>query len=244
MKPKQILSCFLFFAIAMFFACESPDTKKLVVEKSDVQGPDMEQKIKVQKSVAMHDRNFLATWDSLIPGPGDKAPDFTIHTKEGKPFNLYEELEAGKPILLVNGSYTCDLTQNSLPFINQFSEKYGDKISINLIYTVESHPIDAASPYSMDDKIWVKKQNEINNIESKQPVVYQDRVNNAFLWQKKFNIAPRILVDSPENTYWTTYGQSPNMVLLIKPNGEVYYRQIVFSGELLEMKIKELVDLG
>ncbi|MCB0661700.1 MAG: hypothetical protein KDC24_03085 [Saprospiraceae bacterium] len=242
MKSIQVL--IYLCLISGFFACETTQKNENSDDNVGGQAVVMNEDIKVQKSVAMEDANFLATWDAIIPKPGSKAPDFTLFSKEGQVFNLYEELKGGKPVLLVNGSYTCDLAQSSLQNLNQLFSKYSDKINFNLIYTVEAHPFDAVSPYSMDNKIWVKEQNQLNNIESKKPVKYSDRVKNAFLWDEKFNILPRILIDSPENTFWTTYGQSPNMVLLIKPNGEVYYRQMVFSGELLELKLIEFLGLG
>ncbi|AWW00297.1 redoxin domain-containing protein [Arcticibacterium luteifluviistationis] len=198
-------------------------------------------KIEFRKSEAMVDESFMRRWEFLLPQEGSKAKDFTLETDKAETFNLYKELKKGKPVLLINGSYTCDISRQNLPQVNQISKQFESKIKTVLIHTVEAHPKDAVSPYSLEEKIWPSKSNIRDNAEANQPLTYSDRKELTMKWKHEFDIDPEILIDAAKNDYWADYGQAPNMAFLIDADGTILSRQIFFEINHLIAKINEIV---
>ena len=59
------------------------------------------------------------------PGPGDRVPDFDLPTLGGGRFRSSDLGETG-PALLIFGSYTCPVTDNSAPGLNELHARFGD----------------------------------------------------------------------------------------------------------------------
>ncbi len=49
-------------------------------------------------------------WNHLGFRSGDRVPNFTLYDQDGKQFDLSSELKLGEPVVLISGSYTCDVT--------------------------------------------------------------------------------------------------------------------------------------
>ena len=180
-------------------------------------------------------------WDSLAPKTASKFPSFTIFKLNGEQFDLYTELQKGRPILLISGSYTCDITRSWLPDIDELTQLYQDHLDVYMIYVVEAHPVDAASPYSKKHKIWIVEKNIEDSIETKRPTTYLERKNLGKQWIDRFNIKSELLIDNPNNVCWVSFGRKPNMAYLIKPDQILYARQKWFERESLEKEIKNLL---
>lgn len=211
-------------------------------EKSLKSTPDDAAQIDFIKSAAMEDHNYMMRWDILVKQPGEKAPDFTIRYISGKTFNLYEELEKGKPLLLVNGSYTCDIARDHIREVSDLARKYKKQVSVYVIHTVEAHPSDTPSPYSIEDKVWPSNLNVQAGIEARQPKTYLERRQLTAKWRNFLQIKPKLLVDNADNTFWKTYGQAPNMAFVISPDGVIVASQVFFEKEPMDGNIAELVD--
>ncbi len=205
--------------------------------------PEDSRPIVFKKSAAMQDDNFMMRWKFLVKKRGDKAPDFTIRYLNGKPFNLYEELQKGKPVLLVNGSYTCDISRGHIGEIADITHKYKKKLRVYIIHTIEAHPSDAPSPYSVSNKIWPSRLNVRDGIEAKSPKTYRERRELTSKWIEVLHIEPKVLVDSADNLFWNRYGQAPNMAFLISPEGKISASQIFFEEKPMEKEIDKLLDM-
>lgn len=203
---------------------------------------DDKKRVEVSKSAAMVDHNYMMRWDILVKQPGEKAPDFTIRHTNGKTFNLYQELDKGKPILLVNGSYTCDISRDHIQEVTELARKYKKKVSVYVVHTVEAHPSDSPSPYSIEDKIWPSNLNVKAGIAAKQPKTYLERRQLSQKWRISQNIRSKVLVDDADNTFWIKYGQAPNMAFVISPDGIISASQVFFEKKEMESSIGELVD--
>lgn len=204
--------------------------------------PDDSKKVLFKKSDAMVDYNYMLRWEVLIKTSGELAPDFTIRHLSGKEFNLYQELEKGDPILLINGSYTCDISREQMDDISDLSRKYKRKLRVYLIHTIEAHPADMTSPYSISSDVWLSNFNHRDDVAADQPKTYRERRLLTQKWKHSSDIVPKILVDGPDNEFWNLYGQSPNMAFLIDTDSTISSSQILFDREPIEEDIGRLLD--
>ena len=188
-----------------------------------------------------HSDGIDGSWDSLGYQPGEHVPNFILYSAEGEPFRLDHELEKGKPIVLINGSYTCDVSRANLPAITSITEKYKDSLNFFIIYTIDPHPADTVSPYSYDEK-WEAPDNIRDSVYADQPRTYGERVALSKQWSEEYNIPAPVLIDSPDNIYWHYFGQAPNMAYIIDTDGIVYYKQAWFREEELEEQIRNVME--
>jgi len=172
---------------------------------------------------------------------GDKIPDLSLFTPDGLAFSVKEALATGKPLILISGSYTCDISRSNIPDANMLGAKYNEHVNIFHVYTVDAHPTDKACPYSPDKQMRLPTANMTNNIQAKQPKSYGERRELAKKWQDENGIVIPVLVDKPGNDYWMTFGQAPNTAYLIAPDGEVYYKQVWFKYQDFDMAISNLL---
>jgi hypothetical protein len=182
----------------------------------------------------------LGNWEQLGIQKNQPVPDFTLFSEKGKAFNLARELKKGKPVVLVSGSYTCDVSRGNMESIKSFQKQFGRKASFYMVYTIDAHPNDTRSPYSLEEKVWIAKDNVRDNIKAAQPKVYQQRVALAKRWITENSIDFPVLVDSPDNFYWKKFGQAPNMVYIITTGQTVFYKQAWFNKEKLVRQLESL----
>ncbi|CAN5578461.1 hypothetical protein BH09BAC4_BH09BAC4_25000 [soil metagenome] len=172
---------------------------------------------------------------------GDKIKDITFLSTDGTKLSLSGILENDKPLLLVSGSYTCDISRLNIPDINALTARYRDKVNIYLVYTIDAHPSDTISPYSKNNRIEIASANVRDHIEAKQAKTYGERKLLAKKWQQKNALLAPVLVDNPTNDFWLAFGQAPNMAYLIEPDGTVYFKQAWFKFPDLDDSIKGLL---
>ncbi len=145
--------------------------------------------------------------------------------------------------MLVNGSYTCDISRGHIEEVTELTRSYRKKLSVYVIHTMEAHPSDVASPYSISNQVWPSKLNIKDGIEARRPKTYAERRQLTSKWVDLLSIEPEVLVDNPDNVFWTLYGQAPNMAFLIRPDGVISARQIFFEEKPMEKEIDKLLDL-
>lgn len=162
---------------------------------------------------------YTGNFDQSGLKSGDTIPDFTLYTADGVLMNVRTELEKGKPILLVAGSYTCPVYRNQMNGLNQIVQKYRDKVSVYIIYVVEAHPIVDPSPYS--GKEWITSQNQQENVLYRQPATYGERKLVLAEMMGRMTIDAPILLDGPCNEWWSVFGPAPNNAYLIDKSGIV-----------------------
>jgi hypothetical protein len=181
-------------------------------------------------------------WNHLGFRSGDRVPNITLYDQDGKQFDLSTELKLGQPVVLISGSYTCDVTRSNIPAIKRLSTKYGSKDHFFTVYLIEAHPTDVPGPYSPDRKIWIPANNIRDHVAATQPKTYQQRVDLSKKWKQEYDINLPVLVDNPDNLFWSGFGEAPNMAYVILPGNMVYYKQAWFNEHLLDEKLQALAS--
>ncbi len=177
----------------------------------------------------------------IFTGPegGKPAPDFLLKDLQGKEVSL-KQFRKIRPVVLVTGSYTCPIYRRQLAALNRLYERYGDRVALFVVYTVEAHPIKDPSPYR--GKEWVTEQNLREKILLRQPTSYTERVTLASRCQIDLRSPVPILVDGMDNEVWTRYGEAPNAAYLIDYEGKVRLRQGWFDPVRFEQALLELLQ--
>ncbi|HTF18434.1 MAG TPA: deiodinase-like protein [Chryseolinea sp.] len=183
-------------------------------------------------------------WETLGYYPGTKVPDFTLYAADGKPFHLYEELDKGKALVLINGSYTCDISRGKLSSIKDISNRYDDRVKVVMVYTIDAHPSDTLSPYATNTNKWIPKNNIRDHISAAQPRTYGERVALSNAWIRENQLSMPVLIDEPNNEYWMEFGQAPNMCYIIDPDGVVRYRRTWYDEKYLDNEIQQMTELS
>lgn len=207
--------------------------------KTELTPPDDNEKITIRVSDGIG--TGYEDFKNLGYQKGDKIPDLSLFTPEGLAFSVKEALATGKPLVLISGSYTCDISRSNIPDANMLGAKYHKYVNIYHVYTVDAHPTDKACPYSPDKQMRSPTANIRDNVLAKQPKSYGARRELAKKWQDENGIAIPVLVDKPGNDYWMTFGQAPNTAYLIAPDGEVYFKQVWFKYQDFDNAIRDLL---
>ncbi len=149
---------------------------------------------------------------------GNTVNDFKLYNLLGDSLILSDELQNGKPILLIAGSLTCPVFRGKIPTINQVMATYGSSISVFVIYTIEAHPTNI-SVYS--GNVNVTNQNINDNILFPNPLTYADRKNLVDTMSDYVSLNAPVFIDGPCNEWWNNFGPAPNNSYLIDVNGVV-----------------------
>ena len=186
-----------------------------------------------------------SVWISLLPSPGEMAPDFTLEGLDGELFNLYEVLHQNVPVLIVSASMTCSRSQRKFPKFKELSKRYGEELTIVVVYTIEAHPYHADSPYPglnehFERTDWSRTADQTLTMD---PVLYGDRraLCKAFTDQHDLD-AMTVLIDNPANEFWKHYGQAPNMAFLIAPDRKIIASQLWFNRTAMVKYINNLLE--
>lgn len=149
---------------------------------------------------------------------GDTVPDFKLYNLQGDSLILSEELQNGKPVLLIAGSLTCPVFRNKVTFINQVMSTYGSSVNVFVIYTIEAHPTDT-SVYS--GNINITSQNINEGVLFPSPLTYGDRKHMVDTMPNWVSLNAPVFIDGPCNEWWNNFGPAPNNSYLIDTNGIV-----------------------
>ena len=78
-------------------------------------------------------------FDRDDPWSGDRVPDFDLPTLGGDCFRS-ADLGGTGPALLIFGSYTCPVTDNAAPGLNELHARFGDRVRFVMVNVREAHP--------------------------------------------------------------------------------------------------------
>jgi len=135
------------------------------------------------------------------PAPGDPVPEFDLQTLDGGRFRSADLAETG-PVLMVFGSYTCPVTDNSAPGLNDLFEQFGERVRFVMVDVREAHPGNAVpQPKSLDEKL--KHAMQLRDL-------------HGF----KFEVA----VDDIDGTLHRAFGPKPNSAYVLDKNGTILFR--------------------
>jgi len=157
---------------------------------------------KMPKTEYNYKRYKMSEYDlGAFPGSkaGELAENFSIYDQNGTQVSLHDY--RGKWVVLETGSITCAMYVKNIPGIKDLQVKYPD-VEFLLVYVREAHPGSRLGPHE-------SKSQKIQRAE-KLKVFYDE---------------PRkILIDDLQGKMHKAYGELPNMVYIIDPNGRIIYR--------------------
>ena len=209
----------LFFILFLFssFAVSAQVTLPYSINKEGL--PSDTSKLMLSTSKGGTTPGFFAICG--IP-EGQIAPDFILYDTDGKASQLSKLLSDGKPVLLIAASFTCPKSRKSIKDkLHSINGTYGDKINIRIIYTIDAHPVGPdICPYT--GAVFTTSANIRDSVLMHQPNTYAQRKEIAGTLIDAYDITVPVLIDSPSNAWWLTYGPAPNNAYLISPRGVVY----------------------
>jgi len=133
------------------------------------------------------------------PDPGDTAPDFEAVTLEGQTVEFSDF--RGSWVVLETGSITCPITDSKVRVMDELQKRFEDVVFI-LLYTREAHP---GEHFEAHDSIEAK-------------------LERARTFAAEYDIERTVLVDDIEGTAHRKYGEMPNSVHIVNPDGVVVMR--------------------
>lgn len=164
------------------------------------------------------------TFQTVGLQPGDVAPDITLYDLAGRAYTLSHLLATGKPVMLVSASYTCPVFRGNIEKINALAARLADSAHVLVVYVVEAHPAhNEPCPYI--GQPWVTDENQTDGILYRQPTTYAERRALAVAQQAAMPLVCPIVLDTPENAFWLTYGQAPNSAWWVGTDGRIAARQ-------------------
>ena len=135
------------------------------------------------------------------PGPGDRVPDFDLPTLGGGRFRSADLGETG-PLLLIFGSYTCPVTDNAAPGLNELYTRFGNRVHFVMVNVREAHPGEAVpQPKTLDEK-----------------TAHAEQLRGLHGFE--FEVA----VDDIDGTFHRALSPKPNSAYLLDKDGSILFR--------------------
>jgi hypothetical protein len=179
------------------------------------------------------------------PGPkvGSKVDFFKLYGLKNDSLDIAVELGKGKPVFLINGSYTCPQYRHQLHFFDSLNQIYHNDISFYVVYSIEAHPhYPDPSPYT--GKLFISSRNSRDQIFYRQPKTYAERQQIANEMVNKTKLKIPVFIDTPDNQWLTIFGTLPTTAYMINPSGKIIYKYLdydKYTGEILR-DIKEVLN--
>jgi hypothetical protein len=180
---------------------------------------------------------------------GDQVPDLDVVTIDGTPTKL-SKLWQERPTLLVTASLTCGAARNNHAWVTEAAKRYGDRLNVAVLYTLEAHPVGDPSPYA-------KYSPELENPERpgerpggnrgedgfarRQPTDLEEREELAREFKELIDFAGPIVIDGMDNQAWEALGAGPNMGFLIGRDGKVIVKHGWLEDDTMERSIGEFL---
>jgi len=156
------------------------------------------------------------------PAVGETIRHFNLFDLNGIELDIATTLQQGKPILIVDGSYTCPVYRNKIPTVNDLQAVYGSNLEIFIVYVIEAHPIAPdISPYF---GVVNDAGNPAVGINVLQPTTYGERKAVVQEMFDNMTINVPVYIDGPCNDWWLEFGPAPNNAYLIDLDGVVYVK--------------------
>ena len=130
---------------------------------------------------------------------GELAENFTVCDQNGKPVSLHDF--RGKWVVLETGSITCAMYVKNIPGIKELQVKYPD-VEFLLVYVREAHPGSRLGPHQSNGQ----------------------KIERAEKLRQFYDEPRKILIDDLQGKMHKAYGELPNMVYIIDPDGRIIYR--------------------
>jgi hypothetical protein len=167
---------------------------------------------------------------------GEQAVDFTLRDVDGRPWTL-SRLLADKPVLLVQGSWTCPRFQENRAGLEHTVKAYGDAVHVVFVYAIEAHPqAPDAGPYH--GKPRPKEFSDRGQARS-----YEERLRSAR--EVAATTKALVLVDDfvapGANPVWCTYGTCASCAWLIGQDGRIATHHLWHDPPSMDASIQALL---
>ncbi len=147
------------------------------------------------------------------PKPGSSADDFTVFDLTANKVKLSDY--RGKWLVIETGSITCNMYTRNINKMNALAKKYPD-VEFVVVYVREAHPGSKLPQHSS----------------------LKDKQSIAACLSKTCNEQRSILVDDMKGSMHRHYGEMPNIIYVINPDGEVIYRHNWGNAEELDLVLE------
>ena len=168
------------------------------------------------KTTYNYKRYKMSEYDlGVFPGSkaGEVAENFTIRDQNGN--NVSLEDYRGKWVVLETGSITCAMYVKNISGIKKLQIKYPD-VEFLLVYVREAHPGSRLGPHESNEQ----------------------KIERAEKLKEFYDEPRKILIDELQGEMHKAYGELPNMVYVIDPNGRITYR----SDWAFPKKIEKILE--
>jgi thiol-disulfide isomerase/thioredoxin len=143
--------------------------------------------------------------------PGDRAPDFTLMSPDGRQRVRLADYRGQKPVVLIFGSYTCPPFRDVYPTLERLYREHGDRVAFHYVYIREAH--------AEDGKKLPRNQRE--GIAIQDPKTMEQRVEVAQKACAYFKTGIPALVDTMDNATDRAYAAWPSRIFLVATTGEI-----------------------
>ncbi len=145
------------------------------------------------------------------PKYGDPAPDFELVDQEtGEKVSL-AGLRAEKPVVLLFGSWGCDVMRDGFDSILKAYETHGDRYHFVMIYIREAHSLSSSDPEAVEQARVVDAD------------TLAGRSLAAASCRLSMKIPFRILLDTMEDKVATRWAGWPVRLFVVEQDGTVVY---------------------
>lgn len=144
------------------------------------------------------------------PKRGDAAPDLTLASSDGSEEVKLSQFWKEKPLVLIFGSLTCDVSCEFSREILEIHRRFGEQVQLAYVYVREAHPKDGwvvAPRYSVIDD----------------PKTLAARIAAAARFETLTNYPFPILVDNLEDEAASRFGAWPNRFFVIETDGTIAF---------------------
>jgi tetratricopeptide (TPR) repeat protein len=141
------------------------------------------------------------------------ARRFDLEKSDGSGKVRIDAPVAGKPTVLVFGSYSCPNFRAAAPALNDMAKQYARKAGFLLVYIREAHATDQ----------WQSTINEREQIQLAPAASREQKHEYATMCQRKLHLQFPSVVDGLDNAAEKAYSAWPSRVYVISAEGRIRY---------------------
>ncbi|HSI35846.1 MAG: deiodinase-like protein [Phycisphaerae bacterium] len=146
-----------------------------------------------------------------VAKPGDRA---VAAAKPAEPKTVaLKDLHAGRPVVLVFGSFTCPPFRNQLADVDRVYDEFRDRAAFLFVYVREAHPGSTVRV--------VDERGEAGLAKIDQPQSPEARAANAAVCRRTYALRMPVAVDSADNAVGKAYAGWPNRVVIVGADGRI-----------------------
>ncbi len=150
-----------------------------------------------------------------LPEPGTLAPDFELHSPDGKRSVRLSSFRGKNPVVLIFGCFTCGNYRTYSETLEALYRKRKDQVEFLRVYVRKAHPSDSHAPTATNARA---------GLLIKQPMTFDDRCRVAERCTMALKIETPMVVDGIDNRVGEAYGGWPDRLYLIDREGRVAYQ--------------------